>query len=159
MITEQDVLSVSCPDCLAPEGEDCRFSNPTYAGSVHANRRDRARWRLAIPGTCDLCHQVMLKASDPDDAWHPATVERACPPEPSTDPYDVRGWQEFINAGYRTGRPGLEHFIPDTIPDPTPAELDERIERLHGPGAVAAIEAAFADGSIFVEEDEWTPPT
>lgn len=29
------------------------------------------------------------------------------------------------------------------------AELNERIERLHGPGAVEALDAAIADGSIF----------
>ena len=30
-------------------------------------------------------------------------------------------------------------------------ELDAQIERLHGPGAVKAIEAAYADGSIFAD--------
>lgn len=31
------------------------------------------------------------------------------------------------------------------------ARLDEEIDRLHGPGAAAAIDAAYADGSIFAE--------
>lgn len=37
-------------------------------------------------------------------------------------------------------------------PKPTPpADLDAAIDALHGPGAAAAIEAAYADGSIFGE--------
>lgn len=32
-------------------------------------------------------------------------------------------------------------------------QLDRRIEDLHGPGSVAAIEAAYADGSLFGETD------
>lgn len=34
------------------------------------------------------------------------------------------------------------------------AALDARIDAIHGPGAAAAIDAAFADGSIFGEDNQ-----
>lgn len=132
MITEEDVLSVTCPDCMAHEGEDCRFANPEFVGSVHANRRDRYRWRSAEYGTCALCHQRMRRAHDPDDAWHPKGDDmRPCPVEPDRD--DFQGWARFIAAGLQPGRPGLEHFVPNTIQGPTgqPAvDLAEQGRRL-----------------------------
>ena len=62
----------------------------------------------AMEGHCDLCKQVMVRAGD--DAWHPHTVKRACPPEPSTTPYDGPGWKAFWEQGLAPGRPGVEHF-------------------------------------------------
>lgn len=62
-------------------------------------------------GTCALCGQQMIKDVDPVDAWHPYGVEFACPPEPSSTPYDVEGWQRFHDLGLRPGRPGLEYFV------------------------------------------------
>jgi hypothetical protein len=63
----------------------------------------------AEQGTCDLCGQELLRDPANGDVWHPHTVAKACPPEPSlTDP---EAWQQFIRAGLRSGRPGREHFV------------------------------------------------
>lgn len=112
-VPEHDPLSVKCPSCLAPSGEPCRVDNPQLAEYGHADRRERARVADVERGTCGLCGQVMLRLTDPEDVWHPADVEKACPPEPATEPYDAQGWFDFFNSGKRTGRPGAEHFIPD----------------------------------------------
>lgn len=60
----------------------------------------------AVGGICALCGQEMVRYGD--DAWHPYTVKRACPPEPERDDYD--GWAAFAASGLRSGRPGVEHF-------------------------------------------------
>lgn len=39
----------------------------------------------------------------------------------------------------------------------TKAEQDAQIDKLHGPGAAAALEEAIADGSVFSETHEGTP--
>lgn len=67
-------------------------------------------------GTCDLCGQVMHRASRQtadgawftEDVWHPHDVERACPPQPAGQPPSEE-WEAFY-ARYRPGRPGHEHF-------------------------------------------------
>ena len=69
-------------------------------------------------GTCDLFGQYMIRT--PDDCWHPFDVLVACPPEPSSVPYDFEGWEAFRRAGLNTGRPGREHFVPDPVPAPPP---------------------------------------
>jgi hypothetical protein len=61
-------------------------------------------------GTCDLCGQEFLRTAD--DCWHPFYVEKACPPEPSSNPFDVDGWQEFFEKGLAPNRPGREHWRP-----------------------------------------------
>lgn len=62
-------------------------------------------------GTCRLCGQLMIRTDD--DCWHPYSVAKACPPEPSSVPWDAEGWREFRAAGLATGRPGREHFVPN----------------------------------------------
>jgi hypothetical protein len=61
-------------------------------------------------GTCALCGQEMIRTED--DCWHPHAVAKVCPPEPSSEPYDLTGWVAFHDSGLRPGRPGREHFIP-----------------------------------------------
>lgn len=121
-MADHDPLTVRCPSCLAPAGDPCRVDNPRLAEYGHADRRERARLAAVEVGTCGLCGQEMLRVLDPVDAWHPHTVERPCPDEPSTDPYDAEGWFKFVAAGTHTGRPGVEHFIPKETSDPQPDE-------------------------------------
>lgn len=65
----------------------------------------------------------------------------------------------------RLGGPSISFSIHDALPshtrlapdaiirtisaEPSEAELNARIDRLHGPGASAALDAALKDGSIF----------
>jgi len=77
--------------------------------------RDAAAERDAELGTCDVCGQVLLRTAD--DCWHPWNVLRACPPEPSTVPWDIKGWLDFRAAGLSSHRPGREHFVPDPTDD------------------------------------------
>lgn len=49
-------------------------------------------------------------------------------------------------------RRGGDQDLPKTWPWLNLQVTDEHLDRLHGPGAAAAIDAAFADGSIFGEE-------
>ena len=58
-----DPLTVKCPDCLAPVGEDCRVDNPQLAEFGHAGRRDKARAFAAEEGTCALCGQRMIRVT------------------------------------------------------------------------------------------------
>jgi hypothetical protein len=62
-------------------------------------------------GSCNLCGQVMIRTED--DCWHPYYVAKACPPEPSSVPWDAEGWRKFSAAGLATLRPGREHFTPN----------------------------------------------
>lgn len=55
---------------------------------------------VAEQGTCSLCGQEMIRWGD--DAWHPAKVSIACPPEV--------GMFGFPKWG-RAGRPGVEYFV------------------------------------------------
>lgn len=55
----------------------------------------------AEQGTCALCGQEMIRT--PDDAWHPWTVEKACPPEVRMNGMSLSEWGT-------PGRPGREHF-------------------------------------------------
>ena len=70
-------------------------------------------------GTCDLCGQKMIRTAD--DCWHPWNVAKACPPEPSSVPFDAEGWAAFRAAGLAGHRPGREHFR--TLPSPIEAHL------------------------------------
>jgi len=45
--------------------------------------------------------------------------------------------------------PGFLRGVGNFYEGRTAAALDAQIDRLHGPGAAAAIDGAFADGSIF----------
>lgn len=65
---------------------------------------------VAEMGTCALCGQEMIRTGD--DCWHPHTITKACPPEPSSVPWDAEGWAAFRAAGLDHGRPGREHFRP-----------------------------------------------
>lgn len=101
---------------------DCRLSDtldPTASTWVAPIDTDAVRWIVealtaATPpegapgvecGTCDLCRQPMLRTAT--DCWHPASVARACPPEPPGD----SEWLAWALAGNRPGRPGREHFV------------------------------------------------
>jgi hypothetical protein len=127
-----------CPDCMAPPTVPC-------GDQPHADRIRQADLRALEHGTCALCGQPMVRGSvegSPIDAWHPdETTAAACPPIP--DPgTDWEGYALATNLGLTPGHPGAEHFVPA-------GDLDARIDALHGSGAAAAIDAAFADGSIF----------
>ena len=76
-----DPLTVKCPDCLAPVGEDCRVDNPQLAEFGHAGRRDKARAFAAEEGTCALCGQRMIRVTDPVETWHPGglPVDKGAP--------------------------------------------------------------------------------
>lgn len=49
------------------------------------------------------------------------------------------------------GMPGARHIVQAAraVVDAVNESLSEKIDELHGPGAAAAIDAAFKDGSIF----------
>lgn len=108
-----DPLAVTCPDCRAPAGEDCRVDNPMLKAFGHAGRYDVARRAAAEHGTCRLCGRELLRLVDPESVFHPVDVEPFCPPEPSLEPYDNHGWIDYVNAGNQRGRPGSDNFIPN----------------------------------------------
>lgn len=126
---DDPAVTVPCPDCLAPAGHPCDIANPQTPGS-HAGRKDRLRHRAIAAtetqGTCALCGRLLLQVTDPEtgawvDTWHPAPVTAhgpPCPVEPSTYPYDARGWAAFIAADLQTNRPGQDAFmLPEETPD------------------------------------------
>lgn len=160
-------LSVSCPDCGAAPEVPCYVSPGSGgfdSGDTHANRIDRAALET---GTCKLCSRVLHRLNG--KRWHADRVD-TCPPLP--DPHlDWNAYALRLQDGAFPGDPGDENFVPlepaprllrpeeygavgDGVADDTPsvqAALDAQIDRLHGPGAAAALDAAIADGSIFAE--------
>jgi hypothetical protein len=152
------VLAVDCPDCLAPADDPC-------IGTTHAARLDRHAIQATLrEGTCLLCGQrlVRYQLHGQDVAVHPdPTHADVCPPIP--DPQrDLAGWSTAINLGYEPGKPGIENWEPLTDDAPLDARIADavhhaqnaQIDRLHGPGAAAALDAAIVDGSIFGEDDD-----
>lgn len=155
-----DPLSVACPDCLVPPKTECTSSVP--GATVHVGRARLADLRSLEHGACDLCGKFMVRGSvldAPIDAWHPDPVDAShCPqiPDPAAD------WNAYalaVNAGAVAGRPGLEHFVSAeaiehaaSIDHNEVAVTDAHLDRLHGPGAAAAIDAAYEDGTIFGED-------
>lgn len=117
-MADPDSLTVACPDCFAPPGQECRTSNPRTA-STHADRHRAAQLRAVDHGTCALCGNPMVRGTPtvtttgaPIEAWHP-NPEHAdtCPPMP--DPAeDWNAYAAAVQAGLAPGRPGLQHFIP-----------------------------------------------
>jgi hypothetical protein len=85
---------VACPDCLAPAGTRCYISTqriPNEDGmAVHASRRDSARLRVAVHGTCQLCSHLMIQLTEPDETRHPA-LELDGSPIPPCPPYPQPG--------------------------------------------------------------------
>lgn len=129
---------VQCPDCLAPAGSRCYISSariPNDDGNaVHAARRDSARLRTAVHGTCDLCGHPMIQLTDPDETRHPLAAGGV--PIPPCPPYPAPG------SGAANWLPsGAEHFTRnEDQPDP-PADQPNP----PGPNPVPALPAATLD--------------
>lgn len=118
-------FAVACPDCYAGAGERCRIRNlqmanppdedgtPQEGMGVHRNRRDAARLRVGVHGTCRLCGYLMVQMTDPEETRHP-TVDLDGQPIPPCPPYPLPG------EGIKTYRPsGAEQFVVSPVqPDP-----------------------------------------
>lgn len=109
-----DPLTVACPDCQAPTGVPCRMAaagGDTARPDHHATRTDAARLYAVEHGTCALCGSQMVRAVDPDDAWHPDPADAAaCPVMPPVE--DWPAYSTAVNLGLSPGHPGPEHFRP-----------------------------------------------
>lgn len=159
-----DPLSVTCHDCLAPPETACTSSVP--GATTHGTRARVADLRALEHGACSLCGRFMVRGSildAPVDAWHPDPADAALCPELPDPSVDWNAYAKALNAGAVAGHPGLEHFLSNEVlehaasidhnevPVPEDPDLNARIDAMHGPGAAAAIDAAYADGSIFGE--------
>lgn len=131
---------VACPPsggCGVAAGVRCTIANPKVANedgdAVHAARRDAARLRTAVHGTCRLCGRLMLQMVDPEETRHADTDDQGpiplCPPVPTGVPGQVVEWlpsgaDEFTRAETQPAPPADQPNPPpptvyDTLPPPT----------------------------------------
>lgn len=112
---------VGCPPaggCGVGPGVRCRIGNPRISNddgnAVHAARRDAARLRTAVHGTCTRCGRLMLQMVDPDETRHAEADDQGpippCPPLPLDD--GPSRWVERVPSG------ATEFIRADVQPDP-----------------------------------------